>query len=146
MILTTERDLTSYGFDPAKPPIYLGGIDITLAGGTGKAENLARRVRRVSPDRARRLRAIQKRIAKLQADHTELIGSLWGDGEVLDVGDLVTILTRRPARRKPKPGDYSMREYNEQDARDNKARGSAIRDVKATLEPTMSITPKEAVR
>lgn len=60
-------------------------------GGSSMGVNLARRVRRVSADRQRRLQALDAKIAKLQRDRTAIIGATWGDGVILTPSDLARI-------------------------------------------------------
>jgi hypothetical protein len=142
-VLTTERDLDpGWDFDAKKAAASPDVVRIGIAGGSSAAYNLARRLRRVSPERARRLRVLQNRIAKLQREHVELIGALWGDALTLDASDIVAIAAKRP--RSPK-GRLAPGWWGEQKARDDRARGQAIRDVKESMEPAFSIvTVREA--
>lgn len=60
-------------------------------GGSSMGVNLARRLRRVSPEKQRRLSQLDARIAKLQRERTAIIPTLWGDGSVLKPADLARI-------------------------------------------------------
>ena len=151
VILTTERDLEGgYAFDADKHAVHPGGAELSIAGSATKAENLAKRLRRVSPEKQRALRAIQRRIAKLQRDHTALIATLHGDGIVLEPVDLVAIAARKPKVRQKKGESvftyYGGEAWAQLSARDDKARGSSIRVVKESLEPVLNIGGKEAVK
>lgn len=73
----------------------------TFEGGASMGVNLARRVRRVSADKARRLRALDARIAKLQRDRTAIIPTTWGDGEVMSPVDLAKLAAIPADRRGP---------------------------------------------
>jgi hypothetical protein len=151
IVLTTERDLEGgYAFDADKHAVDPGEAGLSIAGGASKAENLAKRLRRVSPEKQRALRTLQRRIAKLQRDHTALIATLHGDGIVLSPRELVAIAARKPKVRQKKGESvftyYGGEAWVQLSARDDKARGSGIRTVQESLEPVLSIGGKEAVK
>lgn len=78
-----------------------GGRKYEFEGGSSMGVNLARRVRRVSPDKQRRLQQLDAKIAKLQRERTAIIPALWGDSDVLTAIDLAKIAATPQAKKGP---------------------------------------------
>lgn len=138
-MLLTEADLTpnwrGYGRADAKAQdreaiASPGQAHISYPGAATRGAFLEKRVRRLSADRLRRIRALEVRIAKLQREHGEAIAAAWGDSIVLSAAELVAI-----ARQTPPWGT----------ARDEKPdpRGPKIKTVEQAMEPWMNALPPE---
>lgn len=127
--LWTEADMSASGYEPRRAPMvrvqdpvtgighYVAGpvlpknkqpkppaietVDVGFGGGSSKAINLIKRVRRVSLDKRRRLYALDIKIAKLQRDRAAVILATWGDGEILELADVEAIVRSPREKRGP---------------------------------------------
>jgi hypothetical protein len=145
-MLLTEADI-GYGYasraQAKRDPLM---AELSIPGGSSKVVNLIKRIRRLAPDKARRLRSLQVKIAKLQREHTELIGTLWGDGEVVTPVELVRMANLSVEHGDSRfltttPSGFQTFDYDKRRLYEIEKRGLNRRQVEASLEPKLEVRP-----